>query len=74
MSAKVEFSIPENMVQAKCIEEGCGFITEGDSAVDAFTDWWDHKAEIHPEVTPEPEPEPENSVEIPIGTPPRPND
>jgi hypothetical protein len=43
---KVDFTIPEVDVRAEC---ECGFIVYGDSAIDAFTLWWSHKAVAHKE-------------------------
>lgn len=41
---RVEFTIPETDVEAKC---ECGHVCRGDSAVDAFMAWWKHKTEVH---------------------------
>jgi hypothetical protein len=43
---KVEFTIPETDVRAKC---ECGHVSYGDSAVDAFKAWWKHKYKAHPD-------------------------
>lgn len=69
MKLRVDFTIPEVDVRAECLE--CGYVCWGDAAVDAFTNWWNHKNEVHPEVSEVPE-EPPGDVTIPIGTPPGP--
>lgn len=41
---KVDFTIGDLEVQAKC---QCGHVSFGDSASDAFHNWWEHKAKVH---------------------------
>lgn len=43
---EVDFTIPETDVLAVC---ECGHKSYGDSAVDAFKAWWQHKHEAHPD-------------------------
>lgn len=41
---EVDFTVPETDVRAEC---QCGHVSWGDSAVDAFKAWWQHKYEAH---------------------------
>jgi hypothetical protein len=67
-----DFEVGDLDVRATCKEAGCSFWADGDSAVDAFVAWWDHKAIAHPEIIPTPEPPAE--VESPTDVPPKSTD
>ena len=44
----VDFSFYDADVVATC-PAPCGWHAHGDAAVDAFSAWWKHKADKHPE-------------------------